>query len=225
MTQFDYERYSQVVFRLQDWVVHGLVLFDPLPHHSCRVQLRLHWLQRGGVCGKEEPLHVCSGINTEWEPGSSSDTSSRGCLGFSRDIIRKTQTFWASLRKRWRSPQWTGVALRAGGQTKPTRRSVPAVGSSGHMETTQHTFRRRSNQRAQEGVLSLGTTQDGTAEGTGTMLPGQRTGKTMDRLRGAIDAGTLRGKRRPRRSRRTSKVSIQCRHQNHPGILSTGGIK
>ena len=137
----------------------------------------------------------------------------------------RRKLFGASLRKRWRSPQWTGVALRAGGQTKPTRRSVPAVGSSGHMETTQHTFRRRSNQRAQEGVLSLGTTQDGTAEGTGTMHPGQRTGKTMDRLRGAIDAGTLRGKRRPRRSRRTSKVSIQCRHQNHPGILSTGGIK
>ena len=205
--------------------MHGLVLLDPVPHHSCRVQLRLHWLQREGVCEREEPLHVCSGINTEWEPGSSSDTSSRGCLGFSRDIIRKTQTFWASLRKRRRSQQWTGVALRAGGQTKPTRRSVPAVGSSGHMGTTRHTFRRRSSQRVQEGVLSLGITQDGTAEDTGTMHPGRKIGKIMDRLRGAVDAGILRGKRRPRSNRRTSKVSMQCRHQNHPGILSTGEIK
>ena len=224
MTQFDYERYSQVVFRLQDWVVHGLVLFDPLPHHSCRVQLRLHWLQRGGVCGKEEPLHVCSGINTEWEPGSSSSTSSRGCLGFFRDITRRTQTFWASLRRRWRSQQWIGVALRAGERTKPTRRSVPAVGSSGRTETIQRTSRRRSTQRVQEGVLNLGTIQDGTAEGTGTTHPGQRTGKIMDRLRGAMDAGTLRDRRHPRRSR-TSKASIQYRHQSHLGTLSTGEIK
>ena len=205
--------------------MHGLVLFDPVPHHSCRVQLRLHWLQREGVCGREEPLHVCSGLNTEWEPGSSSSTSSRGCLGFSRDIIRKTQTFWASLRKRWRSQQWTGVALRAGGQTKPTRRSVPAVGSSGHMGTTQLTFRRRSNQRAQGGVLSLGTTQDGTAADAGTMHPGRKIGKIMDKLREAIGAGTLRDTRRPSRSRRTSRASIPCRHQNLPGTHSTGGTK
>ena len=98
-------------------------------------------------------------------------------------------------------------------------------GSSGRTETIQRTSRRRSTQRVQEGVLNLGTIQDGTAEGTGTTHPGQRTGKIMDRLRGAMDAGTLRDRRHPRRSRRTSKASIQYRHQSHLGTLSTGEIK
>ena len=202
-----------------------MVLLDPVYHHSCRVQLRLHWQQREGVCGRGEPLHVCSGINTEEEPGPFSITSSRGCLGSYKSIIRKTHTFWASLWKRWRSQWWTGVAQCVGGQTRPTRRSVPAVGSSGHMGTTQLTFRRRSNQRAQGGVLSLGTTQDGTAADAGTMHPGRKIGKIMDKLREAIGAGTLRDTRRPSRSRRTSRASIPCRHQNLPGTHSTGGTK
>ena len=139
------------------------------------------------------------------------------------NITAATLSSYAELRSRWRNRKWTGVAQRAGVQTRPTPTSVPDAESSGRMATIRRIFRRKSHTDpralARHNSRLRGVNLDGTQERHGAMRHGRRV-TTEARLRRKAE-GTLPDAKPPRgRERRKSPLTVLLL-RNHRGTPTT----